>query len=232
MVALTKAELLILITVSLFVDTTPSQRQDQTHALWRMFEDNLVNSSAILYNLSTVFFCPGSLNDGGSVSLQVGVTVDRMIDDAEFVPLAAGDVAGLCCYTNMGYCGSWVNCKPIAFNLEQPRVESGSVQLSDLLAGTEMNSVLSAFDPAFYYLMKMLSEERLGLMPLFDYQDLASINFHLDELAVMPSDQELHDSLSAVLTWVSVSDDCHHYNTTSLLYNGVSDYRQPAIIFL
>ena len=206
MLTFTKAELLILITLSLFVDTTPSQRQDQTHALWRTFEDNLVNSSAILYNLSTLFFRPSSWNDGGAsapVSIQVGVTVDR-IDDIEFVPLAADDVAGLCCYTNMGYCGSWVNCRQIVINLDQPRVESGSTQLSHLLAGPEMNSVLSAFDPAFYYLMKMLSDERLDLITVYGFEVPAIINFHLDALAVMPSNQELYDSLSAVLMWVSV----------------------------
>ena len=209
MLSLNKAVLLILITLSLFVaDTTPSQRQDQTHALWRIFEDNLVNSTGILYNLSTVFFPLSPDDDKGPVSLSVGVTVDR-IDDAEFVPLSANDVAGLCCYTNMGYCGSWVNCKTINITLDQPRVESGSTQLSNLLAGPEISSVLSAFDPAFYYLMKMLSEERLGLIQLFDFQDAAVINFHLDELAVMPSYQEVYSSLCAVLTWVSVTADCH-----------------------
>ena len=202
----------VLISLALFVGWTTvaaqSSRQDQRPILWRALENALVNSDEMLYNLSTTFFPPQSWDDPkqdvyncATLSVLVSVTVDK-INDPSFTPYFVNDSAGLCCSTNMGYCSVWVNCNEITVTLQQPRVDRGAQQLSKLLGGPEINMVLSAFDPAFYYLMKKLSDESLGFLQLLDFQTIFLVNFNVQELGVMPSESELYESISAVLTWV------------------------------
>ena len=108
----------------------------------------------------------------------------------------------------MGYCTNWVNCRDITITLQQPSANANirAAQISNLLGGPDINSVLAAFDPAFYYLMKVLSEEGLGLMSMLEFQESVWINLHIqDTLKVMPSEGEMYDALSMVFTWVSSS---------------------------
>lgn len=195
-------------TLSLFATTALSQQLPplQEHILWKAFEEDLVNSSGALYNLSKIFF---PWDDGGTsttpvLALWVGVTVDR-ISNSEFVPRVFNDTPGLCCRTNMGYCTDWINCEDITLTLQQPSTVANirASQISNLLGGPDINSVLAAFDPPFYYLMKVLSDEGLGLMSLLDFQESVWVNLHIDTLDVMPSEREVREALSMVFTWVS-----------------------------
>ena len=201
-------------TLSLFATTAQSQQTPpppQEHVLWSIFEDVLVNSSGALYNLSMIFFKPDSWDDGGcggsssggpDVAVSVGVTVDR-VDNAEFVPRIFNDTPGLCCHTNMGYCTNWINCEDIVLALRQPSTV-GASQIFNLLGGQDINSVLAAFDPVFYYLMKHLSDESLGLSELLSFQETTWITLHIDSLDVMPSTSEIRNALSMVFMWVSI----------------------------
>ena len=193
----------LVIALPLFVATSISSqvRKDQRPVLWKAFEKALVKNEEMLYNLSDAFFPPGSLDDGQnsvSVAVLVGVTVDSVNNT-----YIDSGYPGLCCSTNMGYCSAWVNCRDIQLVLEQPKTNSGTSQISNLLAGPDISMVLTAFDPAFYYLMKKLSDEVLDFISVLAFQETIMINFHVDNLEVMPSDNELNASLSAVLTWVS-----------------------------
>lgn len=204
-------------TLSLFATTAQSQQTPpppQEHVLWSIFEDVLVNSSGALYNLSMIFFRPESWDDGGcggsssggpDVSVSVGVTVDR-IDNAEFVPRFFNDTPGLRCHTNMGYCTNWINYEDIVLTLRQPSTAADirASQIFNLLGGQDINSVLAAFDPVFYYLMKVLSDENLGLLELIVFQEPTWITLHIDSLDVMPSISEIRNALSMVFMWVSI----------------------------
>ena len=208
------AALNFIIALSLFATTAQSQLPPpQEHILWALFEDVLVNSSGALYNLSNIFFRPDSWDDGAcggssspALALSVGVTVDR-IYDPEFVPRLFNDTPGLCCNTNMGYCTNWINCEDITLALRQPSTAASvhASQISNLLGGRDINSVLAAFDPAFYYLMKVLSDENLGLMALLSFEEAVWINLHVDTLDVMPSTREIRSALSTVFVWVSTT---------------------------
>ena len=212
----------IITTLSLFataIGTAQSQQlpPPQEHILWTVFEDVLVNSSGALYNLSQIFFKPTSWDDasaacgcGGqsssqpALSLAVGVTVDR-INNPEFVPRFLNDTPGLCCHTNMGYCTNYINCDEITLTLQHPTAAANmrAAQIYDLLGGPDMNSVLATFDPLFYYLMKVLSDQNLGLLQLLGFQETLWINLHVDTLDVMPSTSEIRSALSMVFVWVS-----------------------------
>ena len=191
--------------VLVYTGVPAAQSLDQRPALWRKLEEALIKSDAGLYNLSRTFFPPTSWGDGiaKQYTLTVGVVVERL-NDSMFVPGALGDSPGLCCSTNMGYCTVWVNCDPLSITLGQPGFEAGSTQISKLLSGPDINAVFTAFDPAFYYLMKKLSDEALELNSILTYQEIHIINFYVDQLSAMPSSQELYEALTTVLTWVSL----------------------------
>ena len=199
--------LVVITLLGVFSATTQQQqREDQRPVLWRKFEDLLAQSDGKLYNLSMTFFSPGDSQYTISVpvSMSVGVTVDR-INDTGFVPSYEEDRPALCCSTNMGFCTVWVNCRANTFNLVRPTIESGASQISDLLSGPEINSVFSALDPSFYYLMKKLSEESSSPVSILSFEYAAEINFHIEQLGVVPSESELSDALSAVLIWVGTN---------------------------
>ena len=180
------------------------RRPDQRPQLWRKLEEALVENNASLYNLSRIFFPPESWgNDVAKVfSLSVGVQVE-LLSDTGFVPDGWNESAGLCCRTNMGYCTVWVNCEPLSITLRQPGFEASSTQFSNLLSGPEINAVFTAFDPAFYYLMKKLSDEALELNSIITYEEMHTINFYIDQLPVMPSYNEMYEALTTVIIWVS-----------------------------
>ena len=188
----------------------PSSQSQPPQTLWRKLEDALVQSDDFLFNLSQIFFPPNSWGDGSvgkEFSFTVRVTVDKL-DDSVFVPSdSSNESAALCCSTNMGYCTVWVNCDSLSVTLGRPGFEASSNQISKLLSGPEVDSVFTAFDPAFYYLMKKLSDEALELNSILTYQEIHQLNFHIDELATMPTNGELYKALASVLTWVS---SCRH----------------------
>jgi hypothetical protein len=210
----------IITTLSLFATTIATAQSQlpppQEHILWSIFEDVLVNSSGALYNLSSIFFKPSSWDDGAdacgcgrsssspALAFAVGVTVDK-VNNPEFVPRFLNDTPGLCCHTNLGYCTNWINCEDITLTLQQPTAAANMrvFQISNLLGGPDMNSVLAAFDPPFYYLMKVLSDQNLGLMVYLDFEQAFFINLHVDTLDVMPSASEIRSALSMVFIWVS-----------------------------
>ena len=95
----------------------------------------------------------------------------------------------------------------ITLTLHQPNTAADirASQISSLLRGPNINSVLATFDPAFYYLMKVLSEEGLGLISLLYFQESVWVNLYVDTLDVMPSKTEVREALSMLFTWVSLA---------------------------
>ena len=107
----------------------------------------------------------------------------------------------------------WDKCKPLEYNLTKPcngyydLLELSALDTSKYLSlyMREFVSIITMFDPTFYKLVvHFISEPMPDVRINYDMNRERTIDLSIDYLPTNPSNDELLDTLSTLLIWVSL----------------------------